>query len=48
MMLVSAKYRDFCQKNPHQEQPDFELDYQPKSSASKHKVCDVKVEIFNK
>ncbi|XP_025415393.1 chromodomain-helicase-DNA-binding protein Mi-2 homolog isoform X3 [Sipha flava] len=42
MMLVSAKYRDFCQQNPHQEQPDFELEYQPKSSTSKHKVCEVK------
>jgi len=45
MMLVAAKWRDFCQQNPHQEQPEFEAneepEYQPKSSTSRHKVCDV-------
>lgn len=42
MMLVAAKWRDFCQQNPHQEQPDFEAneepEYQPKTSTSRHKV----------
>jgi len=41
MMLVAAKWRDFCQQNP-QEQPEFEAneepEYQPKSSTSRHKV----------
>lgn len=41
-MLVAAKWRDFCQQNPHQEQPDFEAneepEYQPKTSTSRHKV----------
>ncbi|VVC33210.1 Hypothetical protein CINCED_3A015046 [Cinara cedri] len=41
MMLVAAKWRDFCQQNPHQEQPEFEAneepEYQPKSSTSRHK-----------
>lgn len=45
MMLVAAKWRDFSQQNPHQEeQADFEAaneepEYQPKSSTSRHKVC---------
>jgi len=41
MMLVAAKWRDFSQQNPHQDQPEFEAteepEYQPKSSTSRHK-----------
>lgn len=42
MMLVAAKWRDFCQQNPNQEQSEFETndepEYQPKSTTSRHKV----------
>ncbi|XP_050421569.1 chromodomain-helicase-DNA-binding protein Mi-2 homolog [Adelges cooleyi] len=44
MMLVAAKWRDFCQQNPNHEQADFEgaeePEYQPKSS-SRHKARSV-------
>jgi len=43
MMLVAAKWREFSESNPNQEQSEFEAneepEYQPKSSSSRHKVC---------
>jgi len=50
MMLVAAKWRDFSQQNPHQDQPEFEAteepEYQPKSSTSRHKVFELLKKIF--
>lgn len=41
MMLVAAKWRDFCQQNPNQEQSEFEGNEEPEYTpkTTRHKVC---------